>query len=63
MAACLILASQSPSRRRLLENAGLAFECVPAHVDEQEIKHAMAGEGASAADVAEALVTAAELLP
>lgn len=48
----LVLASQSRFRRTMMENAGLAFACDAAHIDEEEIKRAMQAEGASAADVA-----------
>ncbi|TNE33414.1 MAG: septum formation protein Maf [Alphaproteobacteria bacterium] len=48
----LILASQSPARARLLENAGFEFLTRPAVIDEVEVRHAMAGEGADAGDVA-----------
>lgn len=36
----LILASQSRARRALLANAGIAFEAVPAEIDEREIQRA-----------------------
>lgn len=48
----LILASQSLSRRALLEGAGLAFETMPAAVDETAIKESAQAEGVSAADTA-----------
>lgn len=51
----LILASASKSRSNLMRAAGLAFEIVPAHVDEDSIKLAMKEEGATAADCAVAL--------
>ncbi len=51
----LILASASKSRANLMRSAGLAFEIVPAHVDEDAIKASMKAEGASAADCALAL--------
>ena len=35
----LILASQSPRRAELLERIGLAFEIVPAHIDERYLDH------------------------
>jgi septum formation protein len=34
----LVLASQSRARQTLLENAGMAFEAVPAHIDERAIQ-------------------------
>lgn len=48
----LILASQSLSRRALLEGAGLSFETMPAAVDESAIKESARAEGVSAADTA-----------
>jgi septum formation protein len=35
----LILASQSRARQALLSNAGLAFEAIPADIDERKIQH------------------------
>ncbi|MDF2368758.1 Maf family protein [Sneathiella sp.] len=51
----LVLASQSLSRARILERAGLEFHILPANVDEDEVKHAMRGAGAPASDTAVAL--------
>ena len=51
----LILASASVARRQLLENAGLAFECVPARVDETAIKAGLIAEAAPPRDVADIL--------
>jgi septum formation protein len=48
----LILASQSPFRRALLEGAGLRFTTHPAHVDEAAIKRAVQAERESAEDAA-----------
>jgi septum formation protein len=48
----LILASQSPFRRALLEGAGLRFTVLPAHVDETAIKQAVHAEHESAEDAA-----------
>jgi septum formation protein len=48
----LVLASQSPFRRAMMEKAGLVFATDAARIDEDEIKRAMQAEGASAADVA-----------
>ena len=48
----LVLASQSAIRRKLLENAGLAVETLPARVDEDEIKLALRAAGASVEDAA-----------
>ena len=51
----LVLASASPSRRTMLENAGLRFSVTPAAVDEDAVKEALKAEGASAARTAETL--------
>lgn len=42
----LILASSSRSRADMLRNAGVEFEIVPAHADEDAVKKSMAGAGA-----------------
>lgn len=39
----LVLASQSGSRRAMLDAAGVAFEACPAHVDERAIETGLAG--------------------
>lgn len=56
----LILASASPYRRRMLENAGVAFRVVPADVDEAALKRGLAAKMGkpAAAIVAEALARA-----
>ena len=54
-AAPLVLASASPSRRTMLENAGLSFSVHPAAVDEDAVKESLKAEGASAACTAETL--------
>jgi septum formation protein len=54
----LILASQSVARRSLLEQAGLAFQALPAHVDEATIKESAKAEGMSASDTATLLADA-----
>jgi len=51
----LILASTSPTRRRVLENAGLDFEVAAPGVDEEEIKLSLKTTGASGAQIAETL--------
>lgn len=48
----LILASQSASRRALLEAAGLPFEALPAAVDEAAIKESAKAEGMTPTDAA-----------
>lgn len=55
----LILASKSASRRAMLEAADVRHEAVPAHVDEDAVKAAMAGQ--PVADVALALAKAKAL--
>jgi len=52
----LILASQSQSRRAMLEAAGISFEPIPAHVDERALEAGLAGSepGAVAVALAEA---------
>lgn len=51
----LILASASTSRAQMLTNAGVPFAIQPAHVDEDAVKQSLLAEGASPADVADAL--------
>jgi septum formation protein len=51
----LWLASASPTRRRLLEQAGLEFAAEAAPIDEDEAKRALEGEGADGDAIAEAL--------
>ena len=48
----LILASRSASRRAMLEAAGVAFEAVPAQIDERQLEAAMTGASAGAVAVA-----------
>jgi septum formation protein len=43
----LILASASKSRAGLMRAAGLEFEMIPAHVDEDAIKASLKAEGAA----------------
>lgn len=52
----IILASQSGSRKAMLEAAGIAFEARPAHLDERAIESSLAG--APPAEVALALAEA-----
>lgn len=51
----LILASQSASRRAMLDAAGVPYEAVPARVDEEATKAALRGEGAAPRALADAL--------
>lgn len=50
-----ILASGSEIRARLLRNAGLDIEVVPARVDEETLKGALLADGAIPHDIADAL--------
>lgn len=52
MASSLVLASSSPFRRALLENAGLAFEAVAAQIDERAIEAPLEEAGATPDEVA-----------
>lgn len=54
----LILASQSASRRALLEGAGLRFHALPAAVDEATLKESARAEGMDVADTATMLADA-----
>jgi septum formation protein len=51
----LVLASASPSRRSLLENAGLSFEVVSADIDERAAEEPLLRAGATPDDIATAL--------
>lgn len=51
----LLLASQSLTRRRMLEAAGVAFETVAASLDEEAAKAGLAGAGFEPRDMAEML--------
>lgn len=51
----LILASASPTRRILLQNAGVRFESCPVRIDEDAIRQSMAADDASPRDIADAL--------
>jgi len=52
-----ILASKSASRQKLLENAGLTFEALPAGIDEGVIKSEMLKCGSSVLDITERLAS------
>lgn len=54
----LILASGSPSRKQLMEAAGLTFAAEPARIDEREIEAPLVSAGATPEAVAAALATA-----
>jgi len=51
----IILASQSAARRAMLENAGLSFEALPAHIDEDGVMQGLLAEAASPEKIADAL--------
>ena len=51
----VVLASASAIRRTMLTNAGVEIDCVPAQVDEGEIKWEMRARGAAVDAIAEAL--------
>ena len=57
----LILASSSPFRRQLMQNAGLVFEAHPADIDERTIEAPLAASGATPDQVALALAEAKAL--
>lgn len=48
----LILSSKSAARRALLDQAGIAYDCEPAAIDEAAIRDAAQSEGASPDDIA-----------
>ncbi len=52
----VILASKSASRRAMLDAAGVAYESIPADIDERAVEAGLAG--AAPAEVAEALAVA-----
>lgn len=51
----LVLASQSASRRAMLTAAGIPFDAVTAHVDEDSAKAGLLADGIGARDLADAL--------
>ncbi|MEG3660849.1 Maf family protein [Celeribacter halophilus] len=51
----LILASGSEIRQTLLRNAGVSFDVSIGRIDEESVKDALLGEGASPRDIADAL--------
>ncbi|MEI2299112.1 Maf-like protein [Ensifer sp. MJa1] len=58
MTTSLVLASASPFRRALLENAGLVFEAQAARIDERGLEKPLEDAGAAPEDVALALAEA-----
>jgi septum formation protein len=57
----ILLASGSPFRRKLLENAGIDFDAIPASTDERAMEATLEGSGASPEDVALVLAEAKAL--
>jgi septum formation protein len=51
----LILASQSASRRAMLDAAGVRYDAIPAHVDEDAVKEALRAEDTGPRALADAL--------
>ena len=51
----VVLASSSSARQNVLRNAGLAFEVLPADIDEDAVKKKMRAEGCSTKDTAQRL--------
>jgi septum formation protein len=58
MPARIILASGSPFRRKMLEDAGVPFEQVRPEIDERAVEQAVSGSGLTPADLAEILAEA-----
>lgn len=56
MSITLILASKSASRRAMLDAAGVAYENIPADIDERAVEAGL--EGAAPGEIAEALAVA-----
>ena len=63
MSVRLLLASQSSSRARMLREAAVPFETVPAGVDEETAKASLEAEGLGARDLADALAELKALRP
>jgi septum formation protein len=61
MAERIILASGSPFRKNILENAGVDFEAVPASIDERAVEAPLEGSGATPEDIALVLAEAKAL--
>lgn len=57
----VVLASGSPFRRRMLEDAGLAVEPVPSRIDERAVEAAVAGSGVTPRELASILAEAKAL--
>ncbi len=61
MSETVVLASGSPFRRRMLEDAGLAVEPVPSRIDERAVEAAVAGSGVTPQELASILAEAKAL--
>lgn len=57
----IVLASGSPFRRKMLEDAGLAVEAVPARIDERAVEAATEGSGIMPGELAAILAEAKAL--
>lgn len=57
----IVLASASPFRRKMLEDAGLAIEARPAQIDERAVEEATQGSGVTPAELASILAEAKAL--
>ena len=54
----VILASRSQARAAMLENAGVAVEIVPAHIDEAMLRDSLKSEGVTPRELVDALAQA-----
>lgn len=61
MTETIILASASPFRRTMLENAGITVEAAPSSIDERAVEQALDGTGSTPEDVALVLAEAKAL--
>lgn len=57
----VVLASGSPFRRKMLEDAGVAVETVPANIDERAVEAAVEGSGVTPQELAAILAEAKAL--
>jgi len=61
MSETVVLASGSPFRRKMLEDAGIAVDAVPAQIDERAVEAAVAGSGVTPQELAAILAEAKAL--
>ena len=61
MSESIVLASGSPFRRKMLQDAGLAIEAIPARIDERAVEQATQGSGVTPAELAAILAEAKAL--